>query len=135
METAQVQYTGDLRTQAIHQRSGKEFITDAPTDNNGKGEAFSPTDLLATSLACCMITIMGIAANKHGIDFGKPNAKVFKFMESNPRRVAKVKLEIYMDKQVNFSEQDKQILETAGRKCPVALSLHPNLEQDVTFIY
>ncbi len=100
MKTSEVLYTGDLRTQTTHVRSGQTFITDAPVDNQGKGEAFSPTDLAATSLACCMITTMGIAAKTHGINMIGTRAEVLKIMASDPRRIASIEVDIYMP--VNF---------------------------------
>jgi putative redox protein len=135
METAKIKYLGDLRTEALHLKSGKTLLTDAPTDNQGKGEAFSPTDILSASLASCMITIMGIKANEKKIDLTGINATVEKFMESSPRRVAKVKISINFPSGLNLDQKTRQILENAAINCPVAKSLHPEISQDVVFIY
>ena len=128
MKTAEVLYTGDLRTQTTHVRSGQTFITDAPVDNQGKGEAFSPTDLAATSLACCMITTMGIAAKTHGINRVGARAEVLKIMASDPRRIASIEVDIYMP-DLEFSNKEKVILEKAANACPVNRSLHPDLKE------
>ena len=133
MNTAEIQYTGNLRTQAIHLKSGIEIISDAPTDNNGKGQAFSPTDLLATSLVSCMITIMGIAANKRNIRMDNVKAEMRKFMASDPRRVRRIEIEINIKE--NWSEEEKKILEYAAINCPVAKSLNSEIEQKVVFNY
>lgn len=130
--TATVKYLGELRTEATHQLSGSIIITDAPPDNQGKGEAFSPTDMCATSLATCMVTIMGISARNHGLDITGTFIEVTKIMAANPRRIARIELKIRMPKN-GFTELDKKLLETAGRTCPVALSLHPDLEQVMDF--
>jgi len=134
METAQVIYTGNLHTEAIHVRSKTKIETDAPVDNQGKGEAFSPTDLLATSLATCMVTTMGIAGRTHNIIINGAKIKVTKVMTSNPRRVSEVHVELEMPKK-NYSEKEKNILENAARTCPVALSLHPDIKQVMKFFY
>ncbi|HRG67451.1 MAG: OsmC family protein [Saprospiraceae bacterium] len=128
MKTAEVIYTGDLRTQTTHIRSGQSFITDAPVDNQGKGEAFSPTDLAATSLACCMITTMGIAAKTHEIDMKGARAEVLKIMANDPRRIASIEVDIYMP-DLPFSPKEKIILEKAANACPVKRSLHPDLKE------
>ncbi|MBK6859132.1 MAG: OsmC family protein [Saprospiraceae bacterium] len=128
MKTSEVLYTGDLRTQTTHVRSGQTFITDAPVDNQGKGEAFSPTDLAATSLACCMITTMGIAAKTHGINMIGTRAEVLKIMASDPRRIASIEVDIYMP-DLAFSNKEKVILEKAANACPVNRSLHPDLKE------
>ena len=130
MITASTIYKGDLRTEATHVRSGQVIITDAPPDNNGKGEAFSPTDLLAASLGSCMLTIMGIAARNHGFDMDGTRVEITKVMYSNPRRVGEILAEIYLPA-VEYSDSQKRILEVAARTCPVALSLHPDLKQDI----
>ena len=134
MTTATVEYQGNLRTQAIHLKSNNEIITDAPTDNHGKGEAFSPTDLLATSLASCMLTIIGIKADAmEDIDVVGTRADVTKVMAADPRRVSDIKVAIEF--QQNFDARTKKVLEAAALTCPVAKSLHPDIKQDVTFIY
>lgn len=134
METISTIYLGDLRTEATHLKSGKKLITDAPPDNQGKGEAFSPTDLLAASLGSCMLTIMGIAARTHSIDITDTRIVVTKIMASNPRRVAEVQIVFLMPDRV-YDEKQKAILEHAALTCPVALSLHPDLKQTVQFEY
>lgn len=133
-ETTQTIYLGELRTRAKHVRSGQEIITDAPPDNKGKGEAFSPTDLLATSLGSCMITIMGIAAREHGFNIEGTEAKIWKIMESNPRRVGEVKIDLTFPP-IKYSEKVKKIIERSAYTCPVYLSLHPDLKKTITFNY
>lgn len=134
MDTAHVKYLGGLRTEAVHLRSGEKIITDAPVDNHGKGEAFSPTDLMSTSLACCMMTLMGIAANTHGIALNRLEVRVVKHMAANPRRVARVELAFELDGSV-LDPHQRALLERAARTCPVAMSLNQDLVQDVTFTY
>lgn len=134
MKTSEVIYNGGLRTTATHLKSGKQIITDAPTDNHGKGEAFSPTDLLATSLGSCMISLMGIVAMQHNFVFEGGSVDITKIMDSNPRRVVEIIAEVKMPK-LNFNEQQKRLLEYAAHNCPVAKSLHPDIKQTITFIY
>lgn len=134
MATSKVIYLGDLRTRAVHLRSGETYITDAPVDNQGKGEAFSPTDLCATSLANCGLTIMGIAARNHDIDITETLVEVTKFMADKPRRISRIEIRYHMP-EYNYTIAQKKILEAAARQCPVALSLHPDLEQDIQFIW
>jgi len=126
--TAEIVYTGELHTNATHLKSGNVISTDAPTDNNGKGEAFSPTDLVATALGSCIITIMGITANTHGIDMKGATCSVKKVMASNPRRIARLEVKIQMPAN-NYSEKEVKMLEKAAHHCPVARSLHPDLEE------
>ncbi|MCB0523344.1 MAG: OsmC family protein [Saprospiraceae bacterium] len=130
--TSTVHYLGDLRTEATHLLSGSKIVTDAPPDNQGKGEAFSPTDLCATSLASCMLTIMGISARNHGWNIDGAVASVNKIMASDPRRISKVEIRIVMPKN-GFEENQKRVLEAAGRSCPVAFSLAEGIEQDIEF--
>jgi len=134
MNTSEVIYKGELRTTAIHLKSGQQIITDAPTDNSGKGEAFSPTDLLATSLGCCMLTVMGIVAKRHNINIDGTKAEILKVMADNPRRVAEIHLDIHFPKN-NFSDKDKSLLEHAAHTCPVGKSLHPDIKQKTRFHY
>ncbi len=134
METASVTYLGELRTEALHTRSGDKVITDAPPDNQGRGEAFSPTDLLSTSLACCMMTLMGIAAREKDIPLNGLSAKVYKHMSASPRKVERVEVHMTMDGE-GLGARERTILETAARTCPVARSLHPDLLQDISFTY
>lgn len=134
MATSKITYVEDLRTTAVHLKSGKEIITDAPIDNQGKGEAFSPTDLLATSLGSCMLTIIGIAAKNHGFNINGTTTKITKVMAENPRRVS----EIHVDLQFpgnDYSEKEKAIIERSAKTCPVAHSLHPDIKQEITFSY
>lgn len=132
--TSEVTYQGDLRTQAVHLASDNTIITDAPTDNHGKGEAFSPTDLTATSLATCMITIMGISAQSRGWDLVGTRAEILKVMASGPRRISRIEIDMHMPKG-DFSDDDKKILEKAALTCPVAMSLHPDIEQVIRFAW
>jgi putative redox protein len=134
MITIETIYKGDLRAISTHIRSGTELITDAPVDNEGKGKSFSPTDLLAVSLGTCMITVMGIAARRHGINIDGSRLEIVKVMQAQPRKVVEIKVNLFMPDKI-YSETEKKILETAGTTCPVALSLHPDLKQDIHFIY
>ncbi len=113
-----------------HCQSGTVVLTDAPVDNKGKGEVFSPTDLMATSLGSCMLTIMGIAAQEHGFSIDGSTATVTKIMASDPRRIAEIKIDITFPEV--YSEKHKKILTIISKTCPVALSLHPDLKQDVS---
>lgn len=131
METSRVTYTGDLRTEALHVKSGQLFITDAPTDNQGRGEAFSPTDLLATSLGACAITVVGIAARTHGFNVDGTVINITKIMASDPRRVSEVIVEMDFPI-VKYSEKEKSIIRHTINTCPVGQSLSPELKQ--TFI-
>ena len=133
MSRANIVYQNNLRTEAEHIASGEKIITDAPVDNNGKGEAFSPTDLVATALGSCMITIMAISANKYGIDMSGTNASVKKIMGSDPRRISEISIDINMNK--NIEEKDRKRLERSALTCPVHRSLHPDLEKKIRFLY
>ncbi len=134
MPTSTVIYKGELSTEAIHLESDSKLITDAPLDNNGLGRTFSPTDLLATSLASCMLTIMGIRARDSGWDISGTRAEVTKTMASDPRRISRVTVEIeIMDR--GMSERQRKILEKAALTCPVALSLSDAVMQNVSFRY
>lgn len=132
MPTIETVYTGELRTKARHLASGNEIITDAPPDNQGKGEAFSPSDLMCASLGSCMLTIMGIAARTHEFSIEGTRIEVTKVMVSNPRRVSSIGIEFYMPEN-QYSTKQKEILDKAARTCPVALSIHPGIEQNITF--
>jgi hypothetical protein len=130
--TIQTIYTGELRTQATHVASQNTIITDAPLDNNGKGEAFSPTDLLAASLGSCMLTIMGIAANAHGFTIDGTKINITKIMAAIPRRVDEIIIEFSFP--INhYSDKERLLIEKAAATCPVALSLHPDLKQTIHF--
>ena len=130
---SRVEYKGKLRTEAVHLKSGKTIITDAPIDNQGKGEAFSPTDLVATALGSCMITIMGIVAEREGITLDGTTAEVEKVMATSPRRIGEVKIKIKFIQNLNRDQRDK--LERAAKTCPVSGSLSENLKETVEFIY
>ena len=134
MATAKVIYEGDLRTNCTHVQSGDEIITDAPTDNHGKGMAFSPTDLLSTSLVTCMLTTMGIKAAIQGIPFGRAEAEMQKIMSADPRRVSQIIITIRMP-QENYTEEQKRTLEDIALNCPVAKSLDTEVTQQVDFQY
>jgi uncharacterized OsmC-like protein len=130
--TSSVVYTGDLRTTCTHLRSGSSFETDAPIDNNGKGERFSPTDLMATSLATCMITVMGIKARTMGFDLDEVKIDVLKIMKSDPRRVGGIELTYHIpDNLKAIDEKTKAILRNTGETCPVMKSIHPDIEVKV----
>lgn len=134
MDTAIVRYLGDLRTEARHVRSGNTIITDAPPDNKGRGEAFSPSDLLCSALASCMLTIMGIAARERDIDLVDLSARVVKHMGNGPRKVDRVEVHIELDGS-KLDQHQRMVLERAAHTCPVALSLRADLMQDVRFTY
>jgi len=130
--TSKVIYLGDLRTECEHVKSGDKFITDAPTDNNGKGEAFSPTDTVATALASCMLTVMGIKAKQmEGVELKGSTAEVTKIMKAEPRRIARV--EIKLNLEGVQTEKEKKILENMAKTCPVLNSLHPDMEKEIVF--
>jgi putative redox protein len=134
METVKTTYIGELRTKSTHIQSGSELLTDAPTDNHGRGEAFSPTDLLATSLACCIISTIGIAAQTHNFNIEGTEIKTTKIMTSNPRKVGEIVVEFYFPPN-NYSEKEKKIIDHAIKTCPVALSLHPDVKQTISVHY
>ena len=130
---SKIEYKGELRTESVHLRSGKTIITDAPIDNKGKGEAFSPTDLVATALGSCMMTIMGIVAEREGIKLDGTIAEVEKVMVTNPRRIGEIKIKIKCNQKLNRDQRNK--LERAAKACPVSSSLSENLKETVEFIY
>ena len=132
MKTSEVIYVGELRTEATHLRSGTVILTDAPVDNHGKGEAFSPTDLVATALGSCMVSIMGILADKHDIDIVDTKIEIVKQMASDPRRFCAVDVDLYMPNKT-YSDKEKSMLEHSARTCPVAKSLHPDIQQNISF--
>ncbi|MAQ43469.1 MAG: osmotically inducible protein OsmC [Candidatus Marinimicrobia bacterium] len=131
MSDIKIVYNGDLRTQITHSQSGDVIITDAPIDNNGKGEAFSPTDLFASSLGSCMLTIMGITAQTHGLNIDGSTVNINKIMGTNPRRVSAIDIIININGKLN--EKDKKILQKAAEHCPVSKSIHPDLDEKITF--
>lgn len=132
MATSEITYLGGLRTASVHLQSGEKIITDAPVDNKGKGEAFSPTDLLATSLGNCMLTVMGIAAQTHSIDMDGTNCSITKIMAADPRRVIEIQAVLTFPSNA-YTDKEKKILEHAALTCPVYLSLHPDLKKTVSF--
>ena len=125
-------YIGELRTQSTHLKSSDVILTDAPVDNNGKGDAFSPTDLVASALCSCMTTVMGICAEKNNFELPKSTAQVTKVMESHPRRISKIIIEINFDKN-NLSDQQIEKLIAVAKGCPVAQSLNSDLIQEVIY--
>ena len=129
----EIAYEGNLRTKAIHISSGTEILTDAPVDNQGKGEKFSPTDLVATALGSCMLTIMGIASNVHNINIAGTKVKVEKIMGEDPRRISEINMEIIFNSPI--SNKNKIILERAVKHCPVAKTLEHNINENIKFIY
>ncbi|MEO2064395.1 MAG: OsmC family protein [Christiangramia sp.] len=131
--TSKVIYQGNLRTESEHLQSGSKMITDAPVDNHGKGEAFSPTDTVANALATCMITVMGIKAESLGVDLVGTTAEVTKTMSSDPRRISKIEVNVKFPK--SYAEKDAKILENTARTCPVLFSLHPDIEKLISFTY
>ena len=134
MDTAEITYLGELRTATRHVRSGQTVATDAPPDNQGLGAAFSPTDLLSTALPCCMITTMGIVAREKGISLVGLRARMVKHMGSDPRRVARIEVHMELDG-TGLDARQRAILEHTARTCPVAISLHPSVVQDLTITY
>lgn len=132
--TAQIKYTGDLRTEAIHLQSGTQIETDAPKDNHGKGERFSPTDLVATALGSCMLSIMGIAARTHSIALEGTLVDIEKIMVADPlRRIGEVKVAFHLPEGNIYTDKEKIILEKAAMTCPVYLSLGENVIKSVVF--
>ena len=131
MTTSIIRYLGELRTSSMHLQSGTEILTDAPTDNHGKGEAFSPTDMVANSLGTCMISIMAIKSMDLDIELKGSTAEVTKIMQSEPRKIARI--EVILNMAVVTSDKNKTILERSAMTCPVFLSLHPDIEKVITF--
>ncbi|MGQ1891775.1 OsmC family protein [Thermophagus sp. OGC60D27] len=132
--TVKSRYLGNLRVENTHLQSGTKIITDAPVDNRGKGESFSPTDLLATSLGCCITTIMGIVAEDHGIDIEGTEVEITKMMSESPRKVKEVVVEFFFPPKV-YSEKEKQIIEGVAGTSPVPLSLSSELKQTIRFYW
>lgn len=129
--TSKVRYTGDLRTSLEHQGSGATFIADAPVDNNGLGEGFSPTDTLATGLASCVLTMTGIKARGLDVNLSNSTAEVHKHMAAEPRRIAKIEIDLSLPEVI--SEKNRKILEHTANTCPVHFSWHPDIEKASTF--
>ena len=134
MHTIKTIYQGELRTQATHLPSGDSILTDAPPDNQGKGEAFSPTDLLATALASCMLTIMGIAARTHGFSIDGTHAEITKIMTGPPRRVGEIIVNLYFP-EIRYSEKQEKIIRNSAYSCPVYLSLSESLKKTIHFCF
>jgi putative redox protein len=133
--TSKLTYEGGLRTVATHIQSGTIIETDAPVDNHGKGERFSPTDLVATALASCMMTLMGIAARTHSINIDGTTAEVEKIMKADPRRIGEVKVKLTFPAGQQYSDKEKKILEHAAITCPVYLSLNEECKKTVDFVW
>ncbi|MGA1978481.1 MAG: OsmC family protein [Bacteroidales bacterium] len=134
METAGTIYKGDLRTEITHIRSGSKIITDAPVDNKGKGEHFSPTDMVASALGSCIFTIMGIAAREHGFSIDGASCRITKIMTENPRKIGEIRIE-YDFTGRDYTGKQKKILEYCVKTCPVALSLNASVFQNVTLMF
>ncbi|MCX6299700.1 MAG: OsmC family protein [Bacteroidetes bacterium] len=131
--TSQIIYKSGLRTSATHLQSGTTIETDAPSDNQGKGERFSPTDLMATALGTCMITTMAIKANTLNIDLDGTRVEVTKIMVSDPRRIGKLVAHLFFPAHLNLDDKTKEILERTARTCPVERSLHTDIQLDMAF--
>ena len=131
MSDISIKYDGKLRTTAIHHQSGSIISTDAPIDNKGKGEKFSPTDLFVTALGSCMLTIMGITAQTHGFNIDGSSVDIKKNMGTNPRRVSSIEISINING--TFSEKEKKLLKNAAHHCPVSKSIHPDIDEQITF--
>lgn len=133
--TSEVIYTGDLRTKAIHVRSGSEIETDAPTDNHGKGERFSPTDLVATALASCIVTTIGIAATVHNLNIDGARCEVTKIMTANPRKIGEIAIKLSFPLSQPFTPKQCRIIEHIAHTCPVFESLHPDCKKTLEFAW
>lgn len=132
MPTITEKYLGDLRVECVHEQSGTTIITDAPLDNNGKGEAFSPTDLCCAALGACAMTIIGIYARNHGVDVGGTTLEINKKMAADPRRIGKIEIIFHMPDK-NYSDREKLMIERSAKTCPVHLSLGSDVEQVFDF--
>ncbi len=133
MATIETIYLGDLRTEITHMQSGNKVITDAPTDNNGKGQYISPTDMVAAALGSCIVTIMEMAAARHNVDLKGTRIVIDKIMAAEPRRIAEIRVDFYFPG--DYSDKVKTILQRAADTCPVAKSLHADLRQNINFHY
>jgi len=132
MTTIKTQYSGSLRTQAVHLKSGNTIITDAPPDNNGRGEAFSPSDLVCSALSSCMMTIMGILAQREGVELAGLTSDIVKIMDDNPRKIKEIQITFYHPN-LAATDVQKEKLKRAALTCPVALSLSDSIKQTVQF--
>ena len=133
--TSQIIYKSDLRTEAVHIQSGTLIETDAPTDNQGKGERFSPTDLVVVALGTCMVTTMGIKARSMDIALDNTRVEVTKIMVSDPRRIGKIIVKVFFPAGITDDTRTRELLERTARTCPVERSLHPDIELDMQFIW
>lgn len=129
--TSKVTYLGNLRTSSVHIESGVEILSDAPKDNHGLGQAFSPTDTVANALGSCMISIMGIKAREMNLEMKGSTVEVTKIMQPEPRKIAKIIIVINM--KADADDKTRTILERVAMNCPVLLSLNPDIEKDVAF--
>ena len=129
--TSKITYLGDLRTSSVHLQSGSEIISDAPIDNNGKGEAFSPTDTVANALGSCMFTVMGIKAQDLNVDLSNSTAEITKIMAADPRRISEI--HVVFNFSVDTDIKNKTILERTAMTCPIHYSLHPDIKKVITF--
>ena len=134
METAKTKYLGDLRTEITHLRSGSVITSDAPVDNKGKGENFSPTDLVAVALGSCIFTIMGIAAREHSFSIDGSSCSITKIMTEKPRKIGEIKIDFDFTGN-DYTEKQKQILEFCVKTCPVALTINESVFQNVTLLF
>ena len=134
MATISATYLGDLRVECTHNQSGTKIITDAPVDNHGKGEAFSPTDLCATALGTCAMTIIGLYCQNHGVDVTGAKMEITKTMVTEPRRIGRVEV-VFIKPDRPYSQKEKTVIERAAQTCPVHLSLHPDVDQIFSFIW
>ena len=134
MATISATYLGDLRVECTHNQRGTKIITDAPVDNHGKGEAFSPTDLCATALGTCAMTIIGLYCRNHGVDVTGAKMEITKTMVTEPRRIGRVEVVFIMPDRP-YSQKEKTVIERAAQTCPVHLSLHPDVDQIFSFIW
>mgnify|MGYP001436124444 FL=1 len=131
--TSIVSYLGNLRTESVHTSSNEKIVTDAPTDNNGKGEAFSPTDLVASSLSSCILTVIGIVSKQIRYDLTKTTSSVKKIMGDKPRRIVEIEVKIKFSQSTD--SKTKSIIERTALNCPVAKSLHPDIKQNISFVW
>ncbi|MFI3322399.1 MAG: OsmC family protein [Rikenellaceae bacterium] len=134
MATLESKYLGELRTEVTHLQSGNKITTDAPLDNNGKGEFFSPTDMLVAALGSCMMTIIGITAKNHGFSVEGMKIESTKVMAANPRRVSEIEINIFMPKN-EYNDREKRLIESSAKTCPVENSLHTDIKRIINFIY
>ncbi len=132
MATSSAVYLGELRVQSVHERSGVQIISDAPLDNRGKGQSFSPTDLTCTSLACCMLTIMGIWAMDEGIALAGTSAKIQKHMLEEPRRIGAIDIEMTLPQGLELDDKQMTVMRRKAEACPVAKSIHPDIKVNLT---